>query len=441
MKMKRFLTLLLAAVMVFALAACGETEETSNTASSSAPVSSEAPATSSEEASSEAVNPSEAPSEEPSEEPSEDVSSEPSEDTSTEDPGEQTPPETINKFVSIGTVTVNDRATSSNAIPLTGVDVEPSYGAVILYTEEYGLLDAEELADFAVVAFTYDHEYFGYVKTAFYEVGEAEEVIADEDGFLIAIHSYQETYITRAKDIADGTTVFPHGLHLYDGVDYEVDKADTAPTIDGTFTEGEWDKYFIDHIDAENEAWSYAQFEKDNYYATADYYVTYDDTYLYLCVVVQSPYHYCPITQDKAGDMWQYECIQVKYSSESPAGEYISEHFDRVIDKTADNEKVVISSGFAVNDSGDTCFYGVTDAQVACSRDDGEQITVYEVAVSFAELGVTPEKGTEMGLAFSVNSTNDEDVAKKVWKNITARNGGGIIGRNDYAKIPVITLN
>ena len=94
-----------------------------------------------------------------------------------------------------------------------------------------------------------------------------------------------------------------------------------------------------------------------------------------------------------------------------------------------------------MNDSGETCYYGVTDAKVACSRDDGEQITVYEVAVSFAELGVTPEKGTEMGLAFSVNSTNDEDVAKKVWKNITARNGGGIIGRNDYAKIPVITLN
>ena len=47
----------------------------------------------------------------------------------------------------------------------------------------------------------------------------------------------------------------------------------------------------------------------------------------------------------------------------------------------------------------------------------------------------------ELGLAFSVNSTNESDISKNVWKNITARNGGGIIGRNDYAKIPVITLN
>lgn len=438
--MKRFLTLLLAAVMVFALAACGETEETSNTASSSAPVSSEAPATSSEAESSEAES-----SEEPSESPSEDVSSEPSEapseDTSSEDPETPSVPETINKFVSIGTVATSDRATGTNAIPLTGVDVEPSYGAVVLYTSEYGLLDAEELADFAVAVFTYDHEYFGYVKTAFYEVGEAEEISADEDGFLIAIHSFQETYITRAKGIADGTTVFPHGLHLYGGVDYDVDKADTAPTIDGVVADGEWDAYLIDHIDAENEAWSYAQFEKDNYYATADYYVTYDDTYLYLCVVVQSPFHYCPITQDKAGDMWQYECIQVKYCSESPAGEYISENFDHVINNTANKDGIIRSCGFAVNDDGETCFYGVTDAKVACSRDDGEQITVYEVAVSFAELGVTPEEGTQMGLTFSVNSTNEDDIAKKVWKNITYRCGGGVIGRNDWSKIPVITLN
>lgn len=437
--MKRFLTLLLAAIMVFALAACSEAEDTSSTASSSAPVSSEAPATSSEEESSEA--PSEEPSEAPSEAPSEEPSETPSEDTSSEEPEEQTPPETINKFVSIGTVAVADRATGTNAIPLTGVDVELSYGAVVLYTEEYGLVDAEELADFAVVAFTYDHEYFGYVKTAFYEVGEAEDLTADEDGFLIAIHSCQETSISRAKDIADGTTVFPHGLHLYDGVDYDVDKAETAPTIDGVVADGEWDDYFIDHIDAENEAWSYAQFEKDHYYATADYYVTYDDTYLYLCVVVQSPYHYCPITQDKAGDMWQYECIQVKYCAESPAGEYISENFDHVINNTANKDGIIRSCGFAVNDNGDTCFYGVTDAQVACSRDDGEQVTVYEVAVSFAELGVTPEEGTQMGLTFSVNSTNEADVANKVWKNITYRCGGGVIGRNDWSKIPVITLN
>ncbi len=430
--MKKFLAMLLATLMVFALAACTEEPAEVSSTSSAAGVSSEAPTSSEEAVSTES---SEA---ESSEEASEDTSSE---DTSSEDTEAPEVPAFLNKFVSIGTVSTNDRATGSNAIPLTGVNEDLAYGAVILYTEEYGMPAADELADFAVVVFTYDHTYFGYVKTAFYEVGAAEDTAIDEDGFAIAIHSYHANYITRAKDIKEGITVFPHGLHLYTGVDYDVDKTAAAPTIDGVFDEAEWEDYYIDHIDAENEGWSYAQFEKDNYYATADYYVTYDDTYLYLCVVVQSPYHYCPISTDKASDMWQYECIQVKYSAESPAGDYISEHFDRVIDKTADNEKVVISCGFAVNDSGETCYYGTTGGKVACSRDDAEQLTVYEVAFPFAELGVTPEEGMELGLAFSINSTNKDDISKGIWKNITARNGGGIIGRNDYAKIPVITLN
>lgn len=433
--MKKFLALLLASLMVFALAACTEESTDVSSTSSAAGVSSEAP-TSSEEAASEAES-----SEEPSEEPSAEPSEEPSEDASSEDEDVLEAPALINKFVSIGTVATSDRATGTNALPLTGVDVEPAYGAMVLYTAEYGVLDAEELAEFAVVVFNYDHEYFGYVKTAFYEVGEAEEISADEDGFILAIHSSQETYIPRAKNIKDGTTVFPHGLHLYTGVDYSANKATTAPTIDGVVADGEWDAYLIDSIDADNESWSYAQFEKDNYYATADYYVTYDDTYLYLCVVVQSPYHYCPIDQSSASSMWQYECIQVKYCTESPAGEYISENFDHVINNKANTEGVIRSCGFAVNDSGDTCYYGVENALVACSRDDGEQITVYEVAVSFAELGITPEKGMEMGLTFSINSTNEEDISKNVWKNITYRCGGGVIGRNDWSKIPVVTLN
>ncbi len=458
--MKRMLALMLALVLVCALAACGGEDTSTPDTSSQAVLESDgtsSEAGSSQDASSEdAVSDTSseaAPSDDPSAEPSEDTSSEapsddpsedPSGDTSSDDPsvdpGEEVP-EFTNKFVSIGTVTTTDSATGTNSIRITGIDEEPTYGAIVLYTEEYGTLDAEELAEFAVAVFEYDHTYFGYVMTEFYEVGTAGDLDAAEDGFILAMHSYQETYIPRARDIAEGVTVFPHGIHLYDDLDYSVDKAESSPSIDGVFNEDEWDDYFIDHIDADNVSWSYAQFETNNYYAIADYYVTYDDTYLYLCVVVTSPYHYCPITQDKAGDMWQYECIQVKYSSESPAGDYISEHYDRVIDKTADNEKVVLSCGFAVNDMGETCYYGTTDGLVACSRDDENQITVYEVAMPFAEMNVTPEKGLELGLTFSVNSTNETDVGKNIWKNITYRNGGGIIGRNDYAKIPVITLD
>ena len=61
-------------------------------------------------------------------------------------------------------------------------------------------------------------------------------------------------------------------------------------------------------------------------------------------------------------------------------------------------------------------------------------------SVPFAELGITPEKGMEMGLTFSINSTNEEDISKNVWKNITYRCGGGVIGRNDWSKIPAVKL-
>lgn len=432
--MKKLIAFSLALVMLFALAACGDETETSSTA----PQTESSTATSSEAVSSEA----ESSVEESSEAESSDEAS--SEDTSSEDVLEA--PEFIANFLSIGAVDTKVNKTSATAIPLTGVDSDLVYGSIVLFSEEYGTVYGDDLAEYAVAEFTYSQEYFGYVMTAFYAVGEAEDVSAPEDGFVLALHSYQETYIARTEALTETDTVYPHGLKLSDVVDYDISKAETAPTIDGTFTEAEWEDFFVDDVDAENSAWSYAQFEKDNYYATAKYYSTYDDTYLYLCVVVTSPYHYCPITPADAGGMWQYECIQVKVSSEDPNGEYIGTNFDHVANNTAVKEGIVRSYGFAVNDVGETCFYesGFTTeftGLAGCSRDDGNQTTVYEVAIPFAEFGITPEAGMTMGLTFSINSTNEEDVENGVWKNITYRHGGGVIGRNDWSKIPAVTFN
>lgn len=437
--MKKLLAMMLALVLVFALAACGgDTEDTVSSASSAAGTKAEssAEATSSEEAVSSEASSSEASS-------SEEVSSD---DTSSGGEATDTPPAFIDNFLSVGAVDTKVTANSDTAIRLTGVDAELTYGSIVLFSEEYGLLDGEELAEYAVAEFTYSQEVFGYVKTAFYKIGEAEEIEAPADGFLVAAHSDQELYIGRLEALTETDTVYPHGLRLFDDLDYSVAKAETSPTIDGSFSEDEWGDYFVDDVDAENPAWAYPQFEKDNYYATARYYTTYDDEYLYLCVVVTSPYHYCPIEQSKAGDMWQYECIQVKVSSQSPNSDYILENFDHVANGTAVKEGVVRSYGFAVNDYGDTCYYesGYTTTftgLAGCSRDDANQTTVYEVAIPFAEFDITPEAGMTLGLTFSINSTNEEDVEAGVWKNITYRHGGGVIGRNDWSKIPEITLD
>ncbi len=433
--MKKLIAFSLALVMLFALAACGDETDTS----SSAPQTESSTAASSEAGSSAEESSAAVSSEEES---SEDASSD---DTTSEDDVAELPA-FIDNFLSIGAVDTKVTKTSATAIPLTGIDSDLVYGSIVLYSEDYGTVYGDDLAEYAVAEFTYDQEYFGYVMTAFYAVGEAEDVEAPEDGFVLVIHSAQNDYVSRTQALTESDTVYPHGLKLSDVVDYDISKAETAPTIDGTFSEDEWKDFYIDEVDSENPAWSYAQFEKDNYYATAKYYSTYDDNYLYLCVVVTSPYHYCPITPAKAGDMWQYECIQVKVSAEDPNGEYIATNFDHVANNKAVTEGIVRSYGFAVNDVGETCYYesGFTTeftGLAGCSRDDGNQTTVYEVAIPFAEFEITPEAGMTLGLTFSINSTNEEDVGAGVWKNITYRHGGGVIGRNDWSKIPAVTLN
>ncbi|MBR4951012.1 MAG: hypothetical protein IKZ23_03570 [Clostridia bacterium] len=431
--MKKLLALLLALTFVFAFAACGGSE-TASTDDSSADF-----GASSEDASEES-------SEDISEDVSEDASEDASEDTSEESGEAEELPAFISNFVSIGAVDTAVRATSANAIQLTGIDDNIGYGTINLCTPVYGTIKADDVKeDYAMAVFTYSGEYFGYVMTEFYNVGEiAADAKSPEDGFIILAHKAQSTYIAKLNDLKGSTeTVFPHGLHLYEGADVTIKKASAAINVDGSFNAEEWEAYHVGEIKPESPNWSYAQFDAGNYYSLGNYYMTYDDSYVYLAVVIKSPYHFCPIAPDTAGDMWKYECIQVKASEVSPAGDYIAENYDHVINKTAHNEGVVHSYGFAANDSGETCFYeSGTDftGLAGCSRDDATQTTVYEVAIAWESLEITPEEGVEFGLTFSVNSTSEEDFNNGGWKNVTLRNGGGVIGRNDWSKIPVITL-
>lgn len=443
--MKKLLAFTLVLVLALSFVACGETENTSSSVFSAAEsTNDESSLAESKEESKEESSTAESKEEETSSEASTEESA--SGDTSTEESTPDTElkaPDFIGQFVSFGVVDTKVNATSANSVQLTGVDVDPVYGAVTLYTSEYGSATDEAFEECAIVTFEYDHKYFGYIKKSFKGVGSTDKVSVPKDGFVLAVHSFQTAFIEKLDALSETETVFPHGVHLYDGYDYTVKKTDKAPEIDGKFDKNEWKNFKIEDINADNLSWSYAQFDVGNYYSTSSYYVAYDKDYLYLCVVVDSPYHYCPIAQSNAGDMWQYECIQVKVSSEAPDGDYIFENFDRVSNTKAEKDGVVRSYGFAVNDNGETCYYegGITTeftGKVACSRDDAAQQTVYEVAIPFAEFEITPEEGMKLGFTFSVNSTNEVD---NVWKNVTYRNGGGIIGRNDWTKIPVITLD
>ena len=457
--MKKILAALLVITMLVACVACGGGNETSapgesKDAQNSEPQTSETasePVSGPEESEPAVSQPEESEPEQSEAEGSEPEESEPeqsepeeSEETGESQPDEPTePPAFIANFISTGTVDTKVNADSANSIRLTGVDVDPAFGAVVLYTYRYGRVHG--LTDFAVAKFEYNQEKFGYELTGFSEAGTSEAENIPEDGFLVAAHKSQETIINKLKSVPTDTTVFPHGVQPCKDIGWTAKKDSGKITIDGAIDPGEWDDYKIEDVDASNRHWSYAQFTAGNYYSTATFYCAYDDDYIYLCVDVSSPYHYCPVRQDNANSMWQYECIQVKMSSKDPESDYILEHFDHVADSTANKEGVVRAYGFAVNDSGDTCFYenAITKEFTGlckCTRDDGAQRTIYEVAIPWAEYGITPQSGMTIGLTFSINSTNQEDTTKNVWKNITLRNGGGVIGRNDWSKIPPVTL-
>ncbi|HBR32791.1 MAG TPA: hypothetical protein DD733_11990, partial [Clostridiales bacterium] len=113
---------------------------------------------------------------------------------------------------------------------------------------------------------------------------------------------------------------------------------------------------------------------------------------------------------------------------------------------TAVKEGHVRSYGFAVSDAGETCFYEsgintVFGGKAKVVRDDNAQTTTYEVAITWEEFGIDSSSIKEFGLTFSINTTNEEDFENSVWKNLILRDGGGVIGRNDWSKIPVVTLN
>lgn len=451
--MKKTLALLCALAIIFTFAACaapdGDTskadlsvEQPSDDASSEQEsdfVAESSDAESSYEESSQA---------DPSDESTVDAGSD-AESSETSDDTVLEIPEYISNFISTATISTVLRATDATSIRLTKVNGKAAYGDVALFTHDFYRNNVEfegDAADYAVFVAEYDHKNFGTFITSKKAVGEYDgsDLAIPDDGFVLMIHKAQNDMLDRMTRVDGDTSLFVAGVQTCD-VGYTITKTDTPITIDGVI-DSEWQFYKIDTINENNSKWTYSSFTDGNYYTTAEYYVCFDDQYIYLAVVVNSPYHYCPVTPAEANGMWKYECIQVKVSVEDPKGEYIGEHYDHVIDKTADDDGIVRAYGFAVNDNGETCYYENSPknktfmGKAVCKRDDDAQTTVYEIAFDMSEFGVSIADLDTIGLTFSINSTNEDDVAKGTWRNLILRDGGGVIGRNDWAKIPSVSL-
>lgn len=150
--------------------------------------------------------------------------------------------------------------------------------------------------------------------------------------------------------------------------------------------------------------------------------------------------------------MYSYECIQVNVVDQSPLSDYMLENFDYVANAKAATEGHIRQYGFAAssnegNETLSVVWMAKDDAakkftgECKVVRNDDDKTTTYEVAIPWAEIGLDKvDSGTEFGFSISINSTNEADIEAGTWKNITLRDGGGIIGRNDWSKIPVATI-
>ena len=446
--MKRLMTLLLAVVMVFCLAACAEDP---------APAESSAPATSSQAGTSEDAS-SEAPESSATEESSEaEPSTEPSEDESSEEPVlDYEVAEYITQYVSwkdsIGKGIVGLRGTDPTSIRLTALNtgVVDGVASIVAFNSDYAESTIESAEgtyeDYEVFVMEYDHATYSYKVTASYDLEAADKdaVEIPADGYVLAIHKHFEKELNGIKATDFSKDIFyPHGFRATNDINAEIYEG--TITVDGNVSADEYgDAIWV--IEQSNELVSYEQFTDGNYYSTAEVYLAYDEEYLYVGVVVNSPYHINKITSANASSMYNSECIQVNVTSADPTGEYIYANWDNVVNGVAAQSNVVRQYGFCVNESGDTikCLWMGNAAQenseTKCVRDAENQLTIYEAKIPFADCGAEGETisgtaGTVFGFSVSINSGDGNN-----FKNIYFRDGGGIIGLNDWIKIPTITL-
>lgn len=432
--MKKVLAFLLVAVMLFALCACNGNENSKDPADESVVAGTSDTADESSTPDEDSSTPDEDSSvpADPSDDPSDEVS----EEVSTE-PGVELPADT-NKYVSFGAPNINDRITDADSVVLTGYNEELVEGAVVLYDVRYGATTPAGLEDYAVLVAEFKAQpLFGYVKTAFYAVGEASDAVAiPEDGFVVVAHKLQESDVKALTAYTDEDSIYPHGIQVKSIV-WDATFVTTSPAQDGVVNADEYGAA-VSHVDVDNPDWDYAQFTEEDYDIVADVYVAYDAEYLYYAVVIEMDYHYCP----NANDLWNQCAIQVNTLTCDPTGEYVSQHYDNIIDTTAANEGVCRQVGYGVTNAGESVFEsymgGGLSGEYKVVRDEANQTTTYEVKIAWTDMGFeeAPTTGESFGLSISINAREDATT----WKNVKMRNGGGIIGRNDWSKMATVTL-
>ncbi len=446
--MKRIIACLLVFVMILAFAACGNNNEESKPEdASSVDASENTPVESSEP---ESVPADESEPAESSDEPAEESSEEPSE------PAPELP-DYIPAFVYVTGQVLKMQPTDAAAIRITKMNDVPEVGDVVCFTPEFGSsikVEDETYADYAIFVVEYSNDEFMYKKKQIINVDDTadkSDVAIPDDGFVLAIHKYQKKPLAALALVKDDVEIYPSNFQPKD-FSYTVKKTDEEFEIDGVVGP-EWDDYIVDEINETNPNWDYRQFEKNNYGITANEYLAYNDKGVYLAVVVNSAdSKWMPNVAANAGQMWAYTCIQVNTCDQSPLSEYMLEHAQGGYDSTSVGEDHLRQYGFSGSDDGNSysCVWmGGSHATVgegvvySCVIDPEYETITYEVFFPFEEINIDPEEvtsGFEFSISVSINCSSEDDQKAGKWMNIRSRNGGGIIGMNEFSKMPVCTI-
>ena len=454
--MKKVVAMLLVVVLAFAFVACNSTEDASksDSASSAAPAAESKAEEKSEEASKEESKAAEESSK--AEEPSKEESK--AEESKAEESSEPAPelPAYNDAFVYVAGQVYGMAATDSASIRLTKINDIPEAGDVVVFTPEFGTtieVTGETYADYAILVVEYNKDLYKYYKKEIIDLDsdvDKSKIAIPSDGFVVAIHKDQTKPLAALKLVKDDVEIYPYGFQPITFA-YDVKKTDTPFEIDGVF-EDEWKDFLIDDIDENNANWDFSQFEKNDVSITAQYYMAYSDTGVYFAVVVNTTSCcFMPGISATNGDsMYSYTCIQVNACDQSPLSEYMLKNANQ--NGKAVSEDHMRQYGFSGSADGNS-YYTIwwdgshtelsADAKYAVVYDQALETVTYEVYLPYEEINIDPAEigpGYEFSISISINSSSEQDVKDGKWKNIKARNGGGIIAMNEFTKMPVCTM-
>ena len=313
-------------------------------------------------------------------------------------------------------------------------------GQCIIYTSAFGAdiskTDSNGNKSNTVLVAKYDLAQYKYVISSIDSAADKEKTSEiPSDGFVIIAGGSSADSLKNAKV---GDLILTRNFAALD-IQFSIPRLTVKPTIDGVISEKEYGE--VVKINKDNPMFDYSTDLTTK--GTGVFYAGYDDTNLYLAWKVFTPTHTLTVLD---GGMYAQYCIQINLSSVDPRD-------DKVARSHLEDDTVAANyvSQYGIGVSSDTGETGTViwmgkNAGVAFSgeakaiRDDANKTTTYEMAFPWSEFdadnNVAKKDGSKIGIAFSLNVAE----VGGDWETVKFRDGGSIIGINDWSKIPSITL-